>query len=371
MPKKIAIRNRILDDTTGKLYRWFGIETCTPGDVKKALDEADGEDIVLDISSPGGLVVSGMEIYGALMEYPGKVSAHISYACSAATLIACAADEVLMSEAATYMIHCVQGYAEGSHADMEKTAEDMSSLDESIINAYEKKTGMSRDEIRALMERTTYMTIDEAIEKGFVDGKIERQNVMDMAASTLDIFSHDKAEEALKAISIMEKAGGSDALADMVKATMEEQTTGKDAVSDINKPQEVNVMTLHEFLNENAEAMEEYNNALADAKAEGITEGAEAENARLSELDAIANAVSPDALSEAKYGNERIDAKTLAFNTVVENAKAGAKHFEEAVSDAAESGVEDVATFEPDMGEEEDKSDEAMASYVNAKKGAK
>ena len=375
---KIQIRNRIVDDNTASFYKWFGMTCTCPNDVLSMLNEANGDDITLDIASPGGSVAAGVEIYTALAEYEGNVTAKISTACSAATLIACAADTVKMSDAGMFMIHNAWSYAEGDYRSMDETSDALKAINNSIINAYERKTGLSREELQGYMDNTTYFTAQDAKELGFVDeimtfDKSENVDMMSVAASDDEIVPYDKAMEAMQAISLVEKAGGAESLLAILNEQQTEQT-----VSEINSQEEQN-MTLQEFLNENPEAATAYaeaideavNEAKAEAKADGLSEGVAQENDRLKALDELSNSVSAEALAEAKYGENRTDAKTLAYETMKANAKAGAEHFNNAILDSQESGVEDVGTFEPDTGEEVDNEAAELASYINSKKGAK
>lgn len=152
---------------------WWGDEV-TPMAFREELEAGEG-DITVWINSCGGDVFAASEIYTMLKDYKGKVTVKISaLAASAASVIAMAGDEVLMSPTAMLMIHNPATMAYGDAKEMKHTIEVLDGVKESIINAYELKTGLSRVEISHLMDNETWLDARTAIQKGFCDGYIER-----------------------------------------------------------------------------------------------------------------------------------------------------------------------------------------------------
>jgi len=144
------------------------------GDVAKNLAadiaKAGKLPLTLAIHSPGGSTVDGFMVANALSRYPGYVTARIDgIAASMATIVACAARRVTMASNAWYMIHNPWGVAGGGAEDFRKNADVLEATQKQMIAAYSKKTGLADEEIRALMDAETWMTADEAKEKGFVD----------------------------------------------------------------------------------------------------------------------------------------------------------------------------------------------------------
>ena len=128
-------------------------------------------DVTVFINSPGGDVFAGAEIYTALREHKGKVTVKISgIAASAASVIAMAGDEVLMSPVAYMMIHDPWTYAMGNAREMEHQAQVLREIGEGLIAAYTTKTGKSRDEIADMLAAETYMNAEQAVREGFADG---------------------------------------------------------------------------------------------------------------------------------------------------------------------------------------------------------
>ena len=105
-----------------------------------------------------------------LKEYPGAINVKIdAIAASAASVIAMAGDNVAISPVGMLMIHNPQMFAMGDHNDMALAQDMLNEVKESIINAYELKSKLSRDEISQMMENETWMNANKALELGFVD----------------------------------------------------------------------------------------------------------------------------------------------------------------------------------------------------------
>ncbi len=174
--KTIDITGEILDDEWGPIYEYYEIPATYPKKVKSQLAEASGDDVEININSGGGDVFSGFEIYSEILRYKGNVRINVTgLAASAASVIMCAG-ECYISPVGTVMVHCSACYASGNHNDLEKTAETLKTIDESIANAYVAKTGMDREKAIAMMEDTTWLTADKAVELGLCDGYLKRVN---------------------------------------------------------------------------------------------------------------------------------------------------------------------------------------------------
>jgi ATP-dependent Clp protease protease subunit len=151
------------------LETWYGDE-ITPKEFRGELDAEEGN-ITVIINSPGGDFYAGAEIYGALKEYTGKVTVKISaLAASAASLVAMAGDEVLMSPVSLMMIHDPITMAIGGTQEMEKAISELSVIKEAIINAYQLKTGLPRGRIAEMMSNETWFDAKSAVNLGFADG---------------------------------------------------------------------------------------------------------------------------------------------------------------------------------------------------------
>ena len=147
---------------------WFDDE-ITPAMFREELFAGDG-DIVIWINSPGGDCIAASQIYSMLMDYKGNVTVKIDgVAASAASVIAMAGTQVLMAPTALMMIHNPMTVAFGDHTDMQKAIEMLDEVKESIINAYEIKTNLSRAKLSHQMDSETWMNANKAVELGFAD----------------------------------------------------------------------------------------------------------------------------------------------------------------------------------------------------------
>ena len=152
---------------------WFD-DDITPTLFKEELLSGSG-DITVWINSPGGDCVAAAQIYNMLMDYKGSVTVKIDgIAASAASVIAMAGTKVMVSPVSMLMIHNPATMAFGDSAEMQKAIAMLEEVKESIINAYEIKTGLSRAKISHLMDSETWMNANMAIELGFADEIMKR-----------------------------------------------------------------------------------------------------------------------------------------------------------------------------------------------------
>ena len=147
---------------------WWGDEV-TPAIFKEELLAGSGA-IVLHINSPGGDCIAASQIYTMLMDYPADVTVQIDgVAASAASVIAMAGTTVRMSPTALMMVHNPWTTAMGDAEEMQKAIDLLSEVKESIINAYQIKTGLSRAKLSGIMDAETWLNAHKAKELGFCD----------------------------------------------------------------------------------------------------------------------------------------------------------------------------------------------------------
>ena len=144
-------------------------DDVTPKQFQSELMSGEGN-VSLWINSAGGDVVAACQIYNLLKDYKGKVTVKIDgLAASAASMIAMAGDEILMSPVSTMMIHNPVASAYGNTEEMEKVIDMLGEIKESILNAYELKTHLSRTIISHMMDEETWINANKAVELGFAD----------------------------------------------------------------------------------------------------------------------------------------------------------------------------------------------------------
>jgi len=172
---------------------WFD-DDVTPQLFKDELNSGDG-DITVWINSPGGDCVAAAQIYNMLIDYKGNVTVKIDgIAASAASVIAMAGTRVMMSPVSMLMIHNPMTFAFGNTAEMQKAIDMLGEVKESIINAYELKTSLSRAKLSRLMDAETWMNANKAVELGFADEILQRDSLEDAEPQTASAMAYSRAE---------------------------------------------------------------------------------------------------------------------------------------------------------------------------------
>lgn len=147
---------------------WFD-DDVTPRIFASELNAGSGP-VTIWLNSPGGDVVAAAQIYNMLIDYPGTVTVNIDgIAASAGSVIAMAATKVVMSPVSMLMIHNPATMAVGDKDELARAMNILDSVKESILNAYQEKTNLSRAKLSKLMDAETWMDARAAIDMGFAD----------------------------------------------------------------------------------------------------------------------------------------------------------------------------------------------------------
>jgi ATP-dependent protease ClpP protease subunit len=240
----------------------------TPQGIRDALRDANGEDVTLEVSSPGGYIAPGLEIFNLIRNYAGKTTAKLTgYAMSMASYIPLACDRVVAEDNAVYMIHNARGGSWGDHNDILGYGAYLKGLSGVIAKQYVKRTGKTMDEIVELMDKETFFFGDEMVEHGFVDEIIETEKDKDndtalatARAAFDDAFARMSVEHA-QARDDMQRAAA--LLNDVVQPPA--------AAGPI--PKEVQQMSLNKLLADNPAAKAEHDALVTAARAEGEKAG--------------------------------------------------------------------------------------------------
>lgn len=160
--RTLVLNGQIAEDS------WFGDEV-TPAIFRDELMKGEGN-ITVWINSPGGDVFAAAQIYNMLMDYKGSVTVRIDgLAASAASVIAMAGTTVEMSPVGMLMIHNPSTAVIGNTKEMQAAIQMLDEVKESILNAYELKTGQPRQQLSDLMDAESWMNAKKAVELGFAD----------------------------------------------------------------------------------------------------------------------------------------------------------------------------------------------------------
>lgn len=227
-----------MDRITEEIRRVFGAQAFAAGDftgeitncIENAADTMD-----IEIHSPGGSVFDGYTLYNEILNMRQRgvyVTAYITLAASMASVIAMAADKVVMREGGRMMIHEAKGGAQGDADELAKYSNLLESISSEIAVIYSNRTGIAQDEIRAMMKKETWMDADQAVTAGFADAKFDRptkskaMNIIDRLTSP----SESEAKERIVALEAQIEAndvsvGEFQAKLEIAEASLQEAST--------------------------------------------------------------------------------------------------------------------------------------------------
>jgi ATP-dependent protease ClpP protease subunit len=263
----------------------------TADDIRTGLVNANGDDVELLVSSPGGLVSTCLEIFNLIRNYPGHVTARlVGFAMSAASYIPLAADRIIAEDNAVYMIHNVHGGVFGDHNYILKYGNVTRDLSIMLSKAYTRHTGKDEAEIQSMMDEETYFYGQGIVDAGF--------------AHELAATDNDDDQASAMAIARTAFAGTAGKLAADIKATADDLTRAvalapssftnhraSAPAQPSNKEQKMDLKTLKEKHQDLVAAITDEATAkmaeqIAAALAEGKTEGAKQERLRMEDVRA-------------------------------------------------------------------------------------
>lgn len=166
---EIDIKGEIVSSGSEWIYDWYGIQATSPQQVINKLKNANGQPVLIKISSGGGNVFAGCEIYDEIKNYKGDVTIEITGICASIAGVIAMAAKTKMSPLAQFMMHNVSTSSNGDYRDMEHTAEVLKKANKTIANAFIMKTGLKEEDIKNMMDRETWLTAEECKELGLID----------------------------------------------------------------------------------------------------------------------------------------------------------------------------------------------------------
>lgn len=198
---RYSLNGMIASDEDAPIWRFFGFQACSPADIRQALaDNPAGEEFVLEFNSGGGSVYAGFEMYSILRAARVPTRGEVqSLAGSSASAVLMGCDTAACSPAGQLMIHLPSTYTEGNQIAHRQSTQMLEAVTNSIIATYETKCRgkTSRDALRRMMDRETFLTAQEALDAGLIDEIIgegapaaagmNAMNVMNAAGGLPDI----------------------------------------------------------------------------------------------------------------------------------------------------------------------------------------
>jgi ATP-dependent Clp endopeptidase proteolytic subunit ClpP len=218
---KVKLNEQVTQDSIKRMIdeigRLFGAKAVAEGaDFGEIMNSAENavDVLELEINSPGGSVFDGYTIYQEIKSLRDRgvvVNATITgMAASMASVICMACDKVSMVKHGRMMIHDASSGTHGNAEQLRKTADLLDGISENIAEIYAEKTGMDKEEIRAMMKRETWMNAKESIANGFVDEiigeqvDIRQEKAESSHMSFLNRLTNPSSEESIERIAALE-----------------------------------------------------------------------------------------------------------------------------------------------------------------------
>lgn len=342
------------------------------GEFLNDLEKVKGRSrITVRINSPGGDLYAGIAIMNRLTELQGDVVTIVDgLAASAASIILQGGKTRKVHSGCMVMVHGVSTLLYGRYniTKLKEIADQLNAANRAAAETYVKKTGLSRDEILSIMEKTEWMTGQEAIDKGFADELVETGSVsMSMTPDNMYMIVNG----------IQMPAGGFETLPAGIQAVASEVIPGENPVIADKKNNEggEKKMTAKELREKYPELVAEIEGQAAAQQGAGkeqeeaVKNAIEAERKRISEIDEIAGMVSDKSLLHKAKFEEPMTAAQLALETMKQQAKLGAQFMKDYQEDVKDSGVNGVNPVPGgDMLEEMEQDDIAKGAALIAGK---
>lgn len=359
------------DETELQLYSdiassqswWDDDDSVTPKLFISELKAVNGNNICVRINSNGGDVFAANAIAVALEEASknGKnVTCKIDGICaSAAVRVALACSKISIANGAYMMIHkpanVLWGYYNAD--DMRKLADTLDTIQSGIVDAYVARTGLTEKECSKMMDKETWFTAKEAVEKGFADEVL----FADGEADTDEGATMNRIKNAFVASAVASDYSN-------VPKALQEAFANKTKT----KEEEGKPMEIKNYEDLKAAYPDLVANVENKAKSEGIENAVKAERDRMQALDNLAGKIAPELINEAKYGETKMTADEVIVKAFKEDKMVGnGSYMNAAKADAEETDkVEGEASGDEKTKAEKDE-EEAQNLLVNAAKNCR
>ena len=320
------IKNKSSEVADVYLFNDIGTFGVTAQNFIDEIKEYEDTELNIHINSLGGEVFEGMAIYSIIQRRKAKTTVYIEgIAASIASVIALAADEVIMSENSLLMIHNAWGGTQGEAKDMRKQAEILDKITNEIAEVYVKKSGIPYNEVIRMMDEETWLTAEEAVALGFVDSISEPIKV----AAKYDVSKYknitNKKVEQILSLTKKREIKMTEELKTWFNSKVEEIIAKVKDSKDVETVESVNVEVK---LADNEEIMNKFsdldgtisklNNSIGELEGEKETLIAEVErmNALLSKADAKGTDASTDE-DPSVVENKVVDINASFFDNLV------------------------------------------------------
>lgn len=303
---------------------FFSSGGASPDKIMQDLDElTKAKEFSVRINSGGGSAFAGFAIFELIRAHGAKVTTYIDgVAASAASIIAMAGDKIIMGTGAMMMIHNPWIRTEGEAKDLRAAADLLDRVGESLINIYSARTGKSREELKTMLNKTTWMTAEEAVAMGFADEIDKKFTVAASIQGDNAVFNDQRFEMGIFAEAPQ---------LPVVPAAPEPEPTQPDSTNK-EKPAEQEIKE-----SDTVKDLAELQAKHPDIYQAAIQAGAEQERERIKAIDDISATVADDLVVKAKYETP-ITAEALAFQALKADAGKGIKYLADRESELQNNG---------------------------------
>jgi ATP-dependent protease ClpP protease subunit len=310
----------------------------------------------IHLNSVGGDAYSSIAIHNRLRELQKEGTQVTCYvdgvAMSGGSLIMCACDTVKVNPSSIVMIHDCWLFLwdQMNSESLRKLADELDVLDNSQAEIYVRKSGQTLEEVRKMMDDTTYLSGRQAVEYGFADEVMEDAEEPDIAVSAdhryLSVSGHRMRIAAMGKLPEGILVKEVDVVPAETPAEEIEPAEGEpESSGDTNTPETTGEreggipMTLEELRESDPEA---YAALLAEAQANATQEAVQQERQRMSAIDEIASLFDDETVNAAKYGENACTAQEMAYRAAQASVAEGRAFMSNLNADEAESGAEEV-----------------------------
>lgn len=319
---------------------------------------SDMDEVSFYINSVGGDVHAGISIFNKIRSLKGHTTTIVDgLAASAAAIVAQAGDERKVSIGSQTMIHCASAGLIGyyNRENLKEVMNTLKSADYSIAEILADRTDREQDDIIKMMNKTTWMTAEEAVQEGFADEVINKSEpvvnrVGDSMTYIVNGIPFNFRDRTLPTFKTVGKVAENAILSGSEPVNIDNPSHEKEEnYMDINELKAKYPDLVNEIMEEaRATAQTEKDDAVKNA----VEEAVKSERERMKEIDSIAQTIGADLVADAKYEHP-VDAKELAFKAMQSQQAKGAEYLKNRAEELKNSNVNDV-TADPVSGSEED-----------------
>ena len=321
----------------------------------------DKKNITVHINSVGGDLYGGIAIYNRLKSLPGNVTTiNDGLAASAGSIIFQAGNTRKVHAGSNIMIHQAMGFLYGYYQtkDLKEAIKQLDAGNKAAVNVYAEASGREPESMKAMLDRETWLTGQEAVDAGLADEVIGGDMPVSMSVTA------DKRALIVNGVALPTRGMTNiPARIPVMPAAMAVSPAAEKPVEDKEKKERGNEMEIKNVQELRAAYPELVNQIEAAAREAGQTDGVNAERARMQGIEAIENAIADkDLIHNAKY-KETLTAEQLAFKAMQAQAAIGATMLSKMEADAGASGASAVEAT-PNQGPEGKEEPDAMAEIM-------